>query len=58
MICFGGGEGKLRFQLWLLMYCLETWLPAEQTEPMDRFLKKATSEFVYGLVAQCSDFSL
>lgn len=58
MICFGGSEGKLSFQLFPLLYCLRTLLSVEQVDPMDWFLKTANEESVYRLIAQPSDLSL
>ena len=53
-----GVEGKLRFQLLLLIYFLKTLLPIEWIESMDWFMKKANNEYVYRLTGLCSDFNI
>ena len=40
MICFGGSEGTLRFQLPLLLYCLKTLSPVEWTDPWTGFRRR------------------
>lgn len=57
MIC-RGDEGEFRFQLFFLMYFLKTFLPVEQIEPMDWFLKETHNEFICRLIGPYSDFSL
>ena len=56
--CVHGVEGKLRFQLLLLIYFLKTLLPVEWVGSMDQFMKKANNEYVYRLTSLCSDFNV